>query len=126
MRLSILILFVVPSLLAQSPLPTSNPSVRAALDIIKADNAWMLQQQSELAQIPSPPFKERVRAAEFQKRVEVLGVTNVRIDSVGNVIAERAGIGNGPTVLIQGHLDIVFPEGTDVRLKRQGDMLHAP
>src|SRR5215467_5147985 len=126
MRLSILILFVAPSLLAQSPLPTSNPSVRAALDIIKADNAWTLQQQTELTQIPSPPFKESVRAAEFKKRLEVLGVTNVRIDSVGNVIAERPGTGNGPTVLIQGHLDTVFPEGTDVRLKRLGDKLRAP
>jgi len=114
MRLSILILFVAPSLLAQSPLPTSNPSVRAALDIIKADNAWTLQQQTELTQIPSPPFKESVRAAEFKKRLEVLGVTNVRIDSVGNVIAERPGTGNGPTVLIQGHLDTAFPEGSSI------------
>jgi acetylornithine deacetylase/succinyl-diaminopimelate desuccinylase-like protein len=126
MRLSILILFLAPSLFAQSPLPTSNPSVRAALDIIKADNAWTLQQQTELTQIPAPPFKESARAAEFKKRLEVLGVTNIRIDSVGNVIAERPGSGNGPTVLIQGHLDTVFPEGTDVTLKRQGDTLHAP
>jgi acetylornithine deacetylase/succinyl-diaminopimelate desuccinylase-like protein len=126
MRLSILVLFAAPSLFAQSPLPTSNPSVRAALDIIKSDNAWTLQQQMELTEIPSPPFKESARAAEFKKRLEVFGVTNVRIDSVGNVIAERAGSGNGPSVLIQGHLDTVFPEGTNVRLKRQGDTLHAP
>lgn len=126
MRFSTLILFLAPSLLAQSPLPTSNPSLRAALDIIKSDNAWTLQQQMELTQIPAPPFKESARAAEFKKRLEVLGVTNVRIDSVGNVIAERPGSGNGPTVLIQGHLDTVFPEGTNVTLKRQGDTLHAP
>jgi len=114
------------TLAAQSPLPTSNPKVKAALDIIKTDNAWTLQQQIELTQIPAPPFKESARAAEYKKRLEALGLTNVRIDSVGNVIAERKGVGSGPTVLIQGHLDTVFPEGTDVTVKHDGDKLRAP
>src|SRR3954467_9521050 len=86
-------------LAAQPTIPTTNAKVRAALDIIKADNAWTLQQQVELTQIPSPPFKESARAAEFKKRLEALGLTNVRMDSVGDVIAERRGAGTGPTVL---------------------------
>jgi tripeptide aminopeptidase len=111
---------------AQLPIPTSNPNVRAALDLIKADNAWTMQQQIELTQIPAPPFKESVRAAEFKRRMEALGYTNVRIDSVGNVIVERRGTGNGPTVVLAGHLDTVFPEGTDVTVKHDGTKLHAP
>jgi acetylornithine deacetylase/succinyl-diaminopimelate desuccinylase-like protein len=103
---------IASPLLAQSPIPASNPKVRAALDIIKADNAWTLQQQVELTQIPSPPFKESARSVEYKKRLEGIGLKNVRIDSVGNVIAERKGAGSGPTVLIEGHLDTVFPEGT--------------
>ena len=126
MRPSILLLLAASTLAAQSPLPTSNRKVRAALDIIKADNAWTMQQQIELTQIPAPPFKESARAAEYKKRLQALGLTNVRIDSVGNVIAERKGVGAGPTVLIQGHLDTVFPEGTDVTVKRDGDKLRAP
>jgi len=114
------------SLAAQSPLPLNNPKLRAALDIIKSDNAWTLQQQVELTQIPAPPFKESARAAEFKRRLEALGVTNVRIDAAGNVIAERKGTGNGPTVLVQGHLDTVFPEGTDVTVKHRRDTLAAP
>jgi tripeptide aminopeptidase len=50
----------------------------------------------------------------------------VRIDTAGNVIAERKGAGGGPTVVIAGHLDTVFPEGTDVKVKRQGTRLTAP
>jgi acetylornithine deacetylase/succinyl-diaminopimelate desuccinylase-like protein len=55
----------------------------------------------------------------------------VRIDSVGNVIGERAGrVQDGPTVVISGHLDTVFPEGTDVKVKRDtaggGARLTAP
>jgi acetylornithine deacetylase/succinyl-diaminopimelate desuccinylase-like protein len=113
-------------LAAQAPIPLSNPRVHAALDMIKADSAWTLQQQIELTQIPAPPFKEAVRGAEYKRRLEALGFTNVRTDSVGNVIAERKGSGGGPTVVIAGHLDTVFPEGTDVTVKRSGAKLMAP
>ena len=114
------------SVAAQLPIPAANPKIRAALDLIKADNAWTIQQQTELTQIPAPPFKESARAAEFKRRMEALGYTNVRIDSVGNVIVERRGNGNGPTVVLAGHLDTVFPEGTDVTVKRDGTKLRAP
>jgi tripeptide aminopeptidase len=111
---------------AQSAIPATNPRVRAALDIIKADSAWTLQQQIELTQIPAPPFKESVRGAEYKRRLEALGFTNVIIDPAGNVIAERKGAGNGPTVVIAGHLDTVFPEGTNVTVKHDGAKLRAP
>jgi len=119
--------FALP-LAAQSPLPlpTANPKVRAALELIKADNAWTVQQQVELTQIPAPPFKEATRAAEYKRRLEGLGLRNVRVDAEGNVIAERRGVGTGPTVVIAGHLDTVFPEGTDVTIKRDGTKLRAP
>ncbi|MDB4915439.1 MAG: putative family peptidase [Gemmatimonadetes bacterium] len=121
----LLLAFALP-LGAQSPLPTNNAKVRDVLDIIKADKAWTFQQQLEIVQIPAPPFKESVRAADIKKRFEAAGLKNVRIDAVGNVIAERKGTGRGPTVLIQGHLDTVFPEGTDVSIKHKGDTIVAP
>jgi tripeptide aminopeptidase len=117
---------LVAPLSAQLPIPAANARVRAALDIIKADSAWTLQQQIELTEIPAPPFKETVRGAEYKRRLEALGFANVRVDSVGNVIAERKGTGSGPTVVIAGHLDTVFPEGTNVTVKRDGTKLRAP
>jgi acetylornithine deacetylase/succinyl-diaminopimelate desuccinylase-like protein len=94
--------------------------VRALLDSIKANNAWTLQQQVSLCEIPSPPFKEKARGLAYKAAFESVGLTNVRIDSIGNVIGERRGNGSGPTVLIQGHLDTVFPEGTNVQVRREG------
>jgi tripeptide aminopeptidase len=114
------------STVAAQTVPTTNPRVRAALDIVKADNAWTLQQQVELTQIPAPPFKESVRAAEFKRRLEALGLHDVHIDSVGNVIARRPGTGKGPTVVLAGHLDTVFPEGTAVAVTREGPRYKAP
>ena len=122
-----LILLGTTGLSAQSlPIPNDNPRLRAALDTIKAQEAWTVNQQISLCEIPSPPFKEATRAAEYRRRLQALGMTNVRIDSVGNVIAERRGTGDGPTVLIEGHLDTVFPEGTSVKVKRTGTLLAGP
>jgi acetylornithine deacetylase/succinyl-diaminopimelate desuccinylase-like protein len=124
---SAILLCVAAGTIAAQPVPAnSNPKLRAALDAIKADNAWTVEQQRTICEIPAPPFKETARAAELKRRFEALGYKNVRIDSIGNVIAERRGTGNGPTVLIAGHLDTVFPEGTDVKVKRQGTRMTAP
>lgn len=112
--------------LAQSAIPSTHPRVRAAMDLVKTDNVWTLDQQVSLCEIPAPPFKETARGLEYKRRFEALGLRNVHIDSVGNVIAERRGTGTGPTVVIAGHLDTVFPEGTDVKVKKVGGRLSGP
>jgi tripeptide aminopeptidase len=123
----VLVRATTPAAGAQAlPIQSENPRLKAALDTIKAQETWAIDQQISLCEIPAPPFKEATRAAEYRRRLQSLGLTNVRIDSVGNVIAERRGTGSGPTVLIQGHLDTVFPEGTDVKVKRTGTTLAGP
>jgi len=128
MRSRFLILFLavaLPRSLAAQAVPAANPAVKRALDRLKADNAWTIDQQVSICEIPAPPFKETARGAEYKRRLEALGLT-VRIDSIGNVIAERRGTGGGPTVMIAGHLDTVFPEGTDVKVKREGTLMRGP
>ena len=95
------------------------------LAMLQADNAWTLEQQRTLCEIPAPPFKEAARGVEYKKRFEALGLA-ARIDAVGNVLAERRGTGRGPTVVIAGHLDTVFPEGTDVKVKQEGARMSGP
>lgn len=125
--LSLVLLLSARLLPAQAvAIPSANRAVADALEIIKRDNAWTLEQQVSICEIPAPPFKEQVRAAELVKRFQSHGLTNVRIDPEGNVIGERAGTGSGPTVVLSGHLDTVFPEGTDVKVKREGSLFRAP
>ena len=116
----IAVLLVVASALQAQPIvvPVANPAIRSALATLRADNAWTLDQQASICEIASPPFKEALRAAEFRRRLESLGITNQRIDATGHVIGERAGVGTGTTVVLSAHLDTVFPEGTDVRVTR--------
>lgn len=79
-----------------------------------------------LTEIPAPPFKEAARAKKFAELLAAAGVDSVWIDAVGNVIAKRKGTKGGRTILIEGHLDTVFPEGTDVKVVARGDTLAAP
>jgi tripeptide aminopeptidase len=54
------------------------------------------------------------------------GVDSVWIDDIGNVIGKRKGRSGKKTVVVEAHLDTVFPEGTDVKVKQKGDTLYAP
>lgn len=113
--------------LAQKSETASIPgALRPALEAAKTNNPWLLEQQVSICEIPAPPFKESARAAELKHRFEALGLVNVRIDGEGNVIGERPGSGRGPTVVLSGHLDTVFPEGTDVQVQREGTRFSAP
>ncbi len=103
-----------------------HPTVQQALAAIERDNAWTLEQQVSLCEIPAPPFKEAARAAAFRDQLIALGVQEVRIDREGNVIGELRGAHPGQTVLLSGHLDTVFPEGTDVTVKREGTKFSGP
>ena len=111
---------------ATLPVPATHAAVRDALARLKADNAWTLEQQRQVCEVPAPPFKEAKRAGEMKRRFEALGLRNVRIDAEGNVIAERPGAAGEPVVVLSAHLDTVFPEGTDVRVRTDGGRLAGP
>lgn len=79
-----------------------------------------------LTEIPAPPFKEEARAKAYAAMFRERGLSDVEIDEEGNVLGLRKGSGRGPVVVVSAHLDTVFPEGTDVKVRREGDKLHAP
>ena len=100
-----------------------SPKVRRALDFIKAIEAETIEEQIKTAEIPAPTFKEQERAKYYRQRFTELGLEKVRIDRGGNVIGERPGSDPAKILVIAAHLDTVFPEGTDVKVKRTGQIL---
>ena len=79
-----------------------------------------------LVEIPSPSGKEQTRGKYIRAEMEKLGLTEIRADDIFNVSGVRKGTGGGPTVVFAAHMDTVFPEGTDVKVKREGDILRGP
>src|SRR4030095_9270167 len=121
-----------------APLPrqaTPDARVRRVLDSASFKNAVAVLDRTHdridgetihLTEIPAPPFKEAQRAKAFLEMLRQTGLSNVEMDAEGNVMGLRKGAGTGALVALAAHLDTVFPEGTDVRLKRQGRRLAAP
>src|SRR5215208_4789680 len=110
-----------------SQLMLANPKVIKTLEDIKADDDTALAEQKRITEIPAPPFKEKVRAEYFLKRMQELGFKEASIDAEGNVIALRKGSGGGrPRLVVSAHLDTVFPEGTDVTVKEKDGAIVAP
>ena len=105
---------------------STNKKVQIAFKIIKQLEPTTMKELVELTEIPAPPFLEQKRAKRFREMIQNAGIDSVWIDDDGNVLALRKGNENGKTVLIEGHLDTVFPLETDVTVKAKGDTLFAP
>ncbi len=106
---------------------TDKPVVKKAFQTIIDLEPQTISDHILLTEIPAPPYKEEVRAKQFATMLKSAGVDTVWIDKTGNVIARRKGRGGGKkTVVLEGHLDTVFPEGTDVKIVHKGDTLYAP
>ena len=101
-------------------------SVKAALDAAKADEARTLAEQIEICEVEAPPFKEAKRGELYARKFRDLGLLNVRIDKVGNVIGDRPGASARPHVVLAAHLDTVFPEGTSVKTTTEGAVTRGP
>ena len=103
-----------------------HPKFKSATSFLDADYDLFVRELIELTEIPAPPFKEKVRAAAYLEKLRQLGLQDVEMDPEGNVMGLRKGNGSGPLLAVLAHLDTVFPEGTNVKVKRKGTRLEAP
>ena len=131
LRLSIVALTAFAT--AQTPSPDAavkavieNPKFKAAMAALDKDHDRLVSEIIQLTEIPAPPFKEAARAKAYLAMLKAHGLANVEQDAEGNVMGVRRGTGKGPLLAIAAHLDTVFPEGTDVTVKRNGTRLAAP
>jgi tripeptide aminopeptidase len=102
------------------------PGIQRAFQFINEMRGELDEELVRICEIPAPPFKEEARAREIARRFEEIGLARVRSDEEGNIIAERPGLSSEPRIVISAHLDTVFPEGTNVRVRRDGARFHAP
>jgi len=104
----------------------ADQSIKNALERLKSLEPQIIEEQVRLCEIPAPPFKETARAEAYKRAFQALGLQNVRIDKVGNVLGERPGLTRSPHLVFSGHLDTVFPEGTKVQTTRSGSIIKGP
>jgi len=100
--------------------------VQKGLAFLEADQARCIAEQKVLVTVEAPTFVEEKRAQYYAERLMELGLQNVHIDKQGNVLGTRPGKGGGPKILIEAHLDTVFPLGTDVTPVERDGKIYAP
>jgi len=104
----------------------ASPAFKTAVATLDKDYDRTVADIITLTEIPAPPFKEAERGKAYKAMLEAHGLTDIEVDPEGNVMGLRKGTKGGPVVVVSAHLDTVFPEGTNVKVRREGTKLHAP
>lgn len=129
-RLAVVSLFFVALLPAQNnlfqPAILTQPTVAKALQSVDDRASAIVDEWVHIVEIPAPSRKEQARAAYIRAEMEKLGLAEIRQDDIFNVSGIRKGTGGGPTIVFAAHTDSVFPEGTPIKVRREGDTLTAP
>ena len=135
-RIAVALLICTGSLAAQSPDGAvrriiDSPRFKTATAFLEKDHDRFVRELITLTEIPAPPFKEKLRAEAFLAMLRQHKLSDVEMDAEGNVMGVWRGVGGSGSegramVAVLAHLDTVFPEGTDVKVKREGDRLSAP
>jgi tripeptide aminopeptidase len=126
-----IVLFLAHPASAQSPdividRVLGNSRFKAAVEFLANDHDRITNETIQITEIEAPPFKEKKRAEAYLQMLKQHGLSNVEMDTEGNVMGLRKGTAGGSIIAIASHLDTVFPEGTDVKVKRQSNRLLAP
>ena len=118
-----MIVALITALAAPQAVPAPPPAEAA----LAADYERTVAELIRITETPAPPFKEAVRGALMADLFRRSGLAEVTTDEVGNVIALRPGTDPAAKLfVISAHLDTVFPEGTPIKVRREGDRLFAP
>lgn len=104
----------------------SKKNVQNAFTIIDKNDDQTIEDMIQLTEVLAPVFMETKKGLLFKKMIEKAGADKVWVDKEGNVLALRKGTGGGKLIGLDAHLDVVFPVGTDVKVRKVGDTLKAP
>lgn len=99
---------------------------RAAVSTLEHEHDLTVENIISITEVPAPPFGEVQRARAYMEMLRSHGLTDIEMDAEGNVMGLREGTGDGSLVVMSAHLDTVFPEGTPVKVRREGTRLYAP
>lgn len=100
--------------------------VKTALSFIRQEDERTLEEQLIMCRIPAPSYQEKERAEYVRARFEEIGLANVHMDEIWNVFGTIPGTGQGPSLMLAGHLDTVFPMETDLTVRKEGNVYHCP
>jgi acetylornithine deacetylase/succinyl-diaminopimelate desuccinylase-like protein len=102
------------------------PLVKKVFNFITVNREKIIEEWIFLTEIPSPSGFEEKRAVFMKKQFEAAGLDNVSIDQAGNVVGIWLGTERGKRIVVPAHMDTVFQDLWEIKVKREGNVLKAP
>lgn len=103
--------------------------IAAARRQIRATDEETIRDMVDAAAIPAPPYGETERGRWLFDRFDQIGLADLAVDELGNVLARLPNSGTRPDsapVILSAHLDTIFPPETPIQVRRNGRRIHAP
>lgn len=102
------------------------PKVMRLMEFIRQDHTNTVNEQCQIAWIEAPPLAEEMRAADFVKRMTEIGLLDAKVDHSLNAVALIPGTGRHGDILLEAHLDTVFPIGSVKEVVSKEGRIEAP
>ena len=101
--------------------------IQKALAFLKEDQHDKVEEQKAMALIPGAPHTEPdIRSPMYLDKLQRYGLEDCFIDSVGNALGYVRGNANRPKVVLEAHLDTVFPLATPLQIVEKDGKIHCP
>ena len=104
----------------------NHDAVLRALRFFEEQADEITKEHISICSIPAPPFGEAARARNLREKFLAAGLSEVRLDEIGNCVALRKGRSLSPLLVVSAHLDTVFPAETDFTVRQVEGRLLAP
>ena len=105
----------------------ADPGIQKALAYIKNDHANMVEEQKEMTLVSGAPWSEaEIRSPMYIEKLKKYGLVDCYTDEVANVFGFVRGTEKAPLILMEAHLDTVFPLETELEIKMQGSRIYCP
>ena len=102
------------------------PEVQKAFEWIRENYPADLEEHKAFIACEAPTGCEQARARMYADKLAAAGLTDVKVDEYTNVTGWWKGSGCGPVLMIEAHLDTVFPYGSVKEILDNGEEIHAP
>ncbi len=100
--------------------------VQKMFSFIEKNREKIIEEWIYLTEIPAPSRHEEKRAEYVKRQFEASDLDEVFIDPSGNVIGIWRGTKQGKQIIMSAHMDTVFQDVWEIKVKREGNLLKAP
>jgi acetylornithine deacetylase/succinyl-diaminopimelate desuccinylase-like protein len=105
---------------------SNRANVNAANEYIDKNHESILREWIAITEINAPSGQEQARAKYIERLLRSYHLNDVHYDAVGNLVAVRKGIGGGPVIVFDAHMDTVFQPGLQIKARVSDGKVYAP